>query len=52
MKEYFPNVENRLKIEINLAQKLAAILTEHGKTKAYLHRFKFIKETTCLCGTA
>jgi len=41
-KEYFPNVE----------ENLAAILTGHGKTKAYLHLFKTIKEPTCPCGTA
>jgi len=39
-KEYFPNVEDRLKMKINLTQNLAAILTGHGKTKAYLHRLK------------
>jgi len=51
-KEYFPNVEERLKMKINLTQNLAAILTGHGKTKAYLHLFKIIKEPTCPCGTA
>jgi len=34
-KEHFPNVEDRLKMEKNLTQKLSAILTGHGKTKAY-----------------
>jgi len=51
-KEYFPNVEERLKMKINLTQNLAAILTGRGKTKAYLHHFKIIKEPTCPCGTA
>jgi len=51
-KEYFPNIEDRLKMKTNLTQNLAAILTGHGETKAYLHRFKFIKEPTCPCGTA
>jgi len=51
-KEYFPNVEDRLKMKINLTQNLAAILTGHGKTKTYLHLFKIIKEPTCPCGTA
>ena len=49
-KEYFPNVEERLKI--NLTQNFTAIVTEHGKTRAYLHRFKIIEESTCSCGTA
>ena len=51
-KEYFPNEEDRLKMKINLTQNLAAILTGYGKTKAYLHHFKIIKEPTCPCGTA
>ena len=33
-KEYFPNVEDRLKMKINLTQNLAAVVTGHGKTKA------------------
>jgi hypothetical protein len=51
-KEYFPNIQERLKMKINLTQNLTAILTGHGKTEAYLHRFKTIKEPTCPCGTA
>jgi len=51
-KEYFPNVEDRLNMKINLTQNLAAILTGSGKTKAYLHRFKITKEATCPCETA
>ena len=39
-------------MKINLTQKLAAILAGNGKTKSYLHRFNFVKEPTCLCGTA
>jgi hypothetical protein len=51
-KEFFPNVEERLKIKINLTQNFTAILTGHGKTRAYLQRFKIIEEPTCPCGTA
>ena len=51
-KEYFPNVEERLKMKINVTQNLTAIATEHGKTRAYLHRFKITEEPTCPCGTA
>jgi len=50
--EYFPNVEDRLSMKINLTQNLAAILTGHGKTKTYLHLFKIINEPTCPCGRA
>jgi primosomal protein N' len=51
-KEYFPNVEERLNMKLNLTQNFSAIVTGHGKTKAYLHRFKIIEEPTCPCGTA
>jgi hypothetical protein len=51
-KEFFPNVEGRLKMKINLTQSFTAIVTGHGKTRAYLHRFKNIEEPTCPCGTA
>jgi len=39
-------------MKIYLTQNLAAILTGHGKKKAYLHRFKIMKEPTCRSGTA
>ena len=39
-------------MKINLTQNLAAILKGNGKTKAYLHHFKIIKEPTCPCGIA
>jgi hypothetical protein len=47
-KEYFPDVEERLKMKLNLTP----IVTGHGKTKAYLHRFKIIEDPTCTCGKA
>jgi len=36
-------MEERLKMDINLTQNLTAIVTGHGKTRAYLHRFKIIE---------
>jgi hypothetical protein len=39
-------------MKINLTQNFTAIVTGHGKTKAYLHCFKIIQEPTCPCGTA
>jgi len=46
-KEYFPNVEERLKMKLNITQNLTAVVTGHGITKAYLHRFKIIEDPTC-----
>jgi len=49
-KKHFPNVEERLKMKINLTQNFKPIVTAHGKTRVYLHRFKIIEEPTCPCG--
>jgi len=39
-------------MKLNLTQNYTAIVTGHGKTKAYLHRFKIIEDPTCTCGKA
>jgi len=39
-------------MKLNLTQNFTAIVTGHGKTKAYLHRFKIIEDPTCTCGNA
>ena len=41
-KEFFPDVTERLKMKINLTQNFTTIVTGHGKTNSYLHRFKII----------
>jgi hypothetical protein len=51
MKEYFPEVAERLKMKINLTQNFTTIVTGHGKTRSYLQRFKIIETPTCFCGT-
>jgi len=48
-KDFFLDVAERLKMKINLTQNLTAILTGHGKTRAYLQRFKIIENETCPC---
>ena len=50
--KYFPNVEERLKMKLNPTQNFTTIVTGHGKTRAYLHRFKIIEDPTCTCGKA
>jgi len=49
MKDFFPDVAEILKMKFNLTQNLTAIVTGHGKTKAYLQRFKIIEHATCPC---
>jgi len=48
-KEYFPNITQRLKMKLRLSPNLTTMLTVHGKTKAYLHRFKIIQSPECFC---
>jgi len=49
-KDFFPDVAERLKMEINLTQNLTAIVTGHGETRAYLQRLKIIANASCPCG--
>ena len=49
-KEYFPDVSERLKMKLQQTQNFTAIVSGHGKTRDYLHRFKIIEESTCPCG--
>jgi len=49
-KEYFPDIEGRLKMKLKLTGNLTTILTGHGNIKAYLYRFNISGEQTCPCG--
>ena len=49
MKQYFPAVQDRLNMKISMTPSIAAIVTGHGKTRVYLHRFKLMEHTTCVC---
>jgi hypothetical protein len=48
-KEYFPEVKERLNKKINLSPNFTVMVTAHGKTKAYLRRFKIIQAPECVC---
>jgi hypothetical protein len=48
-REYFPKIKERLKMKISLSPNFTALVTAHGKTKAYLHRFKIIQSPECFC---
>jgi len=50
IKEYFPDVSERLKIKLQLTQNIPAVVSGNGKTRDYLHRFKLIEEPTCSFG--
>jgi hypothetical protein len=48
-KEFFPNIKDRLKMKINLTPNFTAMVTGHGKTRSYLHRFKITESPECPC---
>ena len=48
-KQFFPNVQGRLKLQIDINPVFTALVTGHGKTRACLHRFKILEHATCPC---
>ena len=48
-KLFFPSIEQRLKMKLNLTPNLTAIITGHGLTRSYLHRFNITDNPTCPC---
>jgi hypothetical protein len=48
-KQFFPNVRDGVKMNINVNPNFMAMVTGHGKTRAYLHRFKIIENGKCTC---
>jgi len=48
-KQYFPTVQERLNMKIRVTQNIAAMMTGHGKTRAYLHGFKLLENAMCAC---
>jgi hypothetical protein len=48
-RSFFPSVEQRLKMKLHITPEVTAIVTGHGKTKSYLHRFKLTDNPTCPC---
>ena len=48
-RSFFPVVEQRLKMKITITSEFTAIITEHRKTKSYLHRFNLADNPTCPC---
>ena len=46
---YFPIIKDRLINKIKLTPNVTAIVTAHGKTKTYLHRFKITESPECPC---
>jgi len=49
-KQYFTSVQDRLGTKLTLTKKLTAVLTGHGKTRAYLYRYNLRDDARCICG--
>ncbi|KAJ4437655.1 hypothetical protein ANN_17800 [Periplaneta americana] len=48
-KSSFLSIKVRLKIKVPLTLDFTAIISGHGKTKAYLHRFHITEDPRCTC---
>jgi hypothetical protein len=48
-KLFFPHIKERLKITLPISAEFTAMVTGHGLTRSYLHRFKIIPNSTCPC---
>jgi len=49
LKNFFPTVERRLAVNLNLSRKVTTIMTGHGNTRSYLQRLKIIGSPWCPC---
>jgi len=48
-KQFFPSVRDRIHRRIKINPNFTALVTGHGKTQSYLHRFKIKETATCPC---
>jgi hypothetical protein len=48
-KEFFPSVERRLAVNINLSPNVTTVMTGLGNILSYLHGLKIIGSTECPC---
>jgi hypothetical protein len=48
-KQFFPNLWDRVNLNINVNPNFTAVITGHRKTRAYLHQFKIIETAACPC---
>ena len=49
-KDFFPVIQDRLKMKIKSTPTFATMTTGHGNLETYLHKFKIIESPTCPCG--
>ena len=46
-RSFIPNVEQRLRLRIPITPEFIATVSGHGKTRAYLNRFKITDDPMC-----
>jgi len=46
-KKFFPKIEDRIKLKINITQNFTTLVTGHGNIKSYLHKHKILDSTMC-----
>jgi hypothetical protein len=49
-KQYFLSMQDRQRTKLTLTKKLVAVLTGHGKTRAYLYWFNLRDDARCIFG--
>jgi primosomal protein N' len=49
-KQFFPSIADTINAKMHVTPNFTALVTGHGKTRAYLHWFKLIESPTCPCG--
>ena len=48
-KLFFPYMKQRMRTKLPISAEFMAMVTGHGLTRSYLHKFKFIPNSTCPC---
>jgi hypothetical protein len=48
-KQFFPNITDRFKLKIVITSHFTAMVSGHGKTRVYLHRFKLLESAKRSC---
>jgi len=48
-RQFFPSIYDRIKAKLQVTPNFTALITGHGKTRAYLHRFKLLGSPECPC---
>jgi len=49
-KLFFPYIKESMKTMIPISAEFTAMVTAHGLTRSYFHRFKIFPNSTCPCG--